>query len=335
MNRKGFILITVIAVFMMILLPACSSSKDKVSKVRLGEVTRSIFYAPEYVALNQGFFKDEGLDVELQTIPGGDKTMTALLSNAIDVALVGSETSIYVTQQGSDDPVINFHQLTQTDGTFLVSRKPVDSFDWGLLKGVTFLGQRKGGMPQMAGEFVLKKHGIDPHKDLTLIQNIDFANITSAFSSGTGDFVQLFEPQASIMEQEGKGKVIASFGKESGHLPYTVFMTKQSFMDKNSATVQKFSNAIERAQKWVETSSVKEIADSVASFFPNTDKAIIESVVKRYKEQGTYATDGIIDEAEWNNLLDVMDSAGELKSKVEWKKIVNNSYAEKSLKNVK
>lgn len=335
MRRKDLALLCAIALFLMIVLPACSLGKDDVSKVRLGEVTRSIFYSPEYVAINQGFFKDEGLEVELQTIPGGDKTMTALLSNAIDVALVGSETSIYVSQQGSDDPVINFHQLTQTDGTFLVSRKPVDSFDWNTLKGSTFLGQRKGGMPQMAGEFALKKHGIDPHKDLTLIQNIEFANIASAFSSGTGDYVQLFEPQASIIEQEDKGKVIASFGKESGLLPYTVFMTKQSFMDKNSRTVQKFSNAIQRAQNWVDTNSVEDVAESIASFFPNTDKAIVESVVKRYKEQGTYATNGIIDESEWNNLLDVMEAAGELKSKVDWGKIVNNSYAEKAQKDVK
>jgi NitT/TauT family transport system substrate-binding protein len=334
-RRKGLAMWIAIAVFMMILLPACSSGKDEVSKVRLGEVTRSIFYAPEYVAMNEGFFKDEGLEVELQTIPGGDKTMTALLSNAIDVALVGSETSIYVAQQGSDDPVINFHQLTQTDGTFLVSRKPIDSFDWNTLKGSTFLGQRKGGMPQMAGEFALKKHGIDPHKDLTLIQNIEFANIASAFSSGTGDYVQLFEPQASIMEKEGKGKVIASFGKESGLLPYTVFMTKQSFLDKNSSTVQKFSNAIQKAQKWVDSNSVEDVAKSIASFFPNTDQAIMESVVKRYKEQSTYAINGIIDESEWNNLLSVMEAAGELKSKVDWSKIVNNSYAEKAEKNVK
>jgi len=329
-SRKGIALLSSLVLFTTILLSACSSGKEELSKIRLGEVTRSIFYAPEYVAMNQGFFKDEGLEVELQTIPGGDKTMTALLSNSIDVALVGAETSIYVSQQGSDDPVINFHQLTQTDGTFLVSRKPVDSFAWNMLKGSNFLGQRKGGMPQMAGEFALKKNGIDPQKDLTMIQNIDFANIASAFSSGTGDYVQLFEPQASIMEKEGKGHVIASFGKESGLLPYTVFMTKQSFMNKNNSIVQKFSNAIQRAQNWVDTSSVQDIAKSIISFFPNTDQAIIESVVKRYKEQGTYATDGIIDEAEWNNLLNVMDSAGELKSKVEWGKIVDISFAEKA-----
>ncbi len=158
--------------------------------------------------------------------------MTTLLSNGADIALVGSETSIYVYSQGAIDPVINFAQLTQTDGTFLVSREPIANFTWDQLKGSTFLGQRKGGMPQMVGEYVFKQHGIDPHKDLNLIQNIEFANIANAFASGTGDFVQLFEPTASIFEQEGKGYIVASFGTESGHLPYTTFMAKQSFIEK-------------------------------------------------------------------------------------------------------
>ncbi|MGM9949208.1 MAG: ABC transporter substrate-binding protein, partial [Lysinibacillus sp.] len=181
----------------MALLILASCGKEELQEVQVGEVTRSIFYAPQYVAIEKGFFEEEGLKVELKTIAGGDKTMTALLSGGIDIALVGSETSIYVTAQGANDPIKNFAQLTQTDGTFLVAREQIDDFSWEMLKGSTFLGQRKGGMPQMAGEFVLKKHGIDPQNDLDLIQNIDFANISTAFASGTGDYVQLFEPTAS------------------------------------------------------------------------------------------------------------------------------------------
>ncbi|MCR8641630.1 ABC transporter substrate-binding protein [Paenibacillus sp. N1-5-1-14] len=335
MNRKLISGLLAAMLIIPLMLSACSSSKPEVNKVRIGEVTRSIFYAPQYVAISQGFFKEEGLEIDLQTTPGGDKTMTALLSGVIDVALVGSETSIYVKQQGSDDPVINFDQLTQTDGTFLVSRKPVANFDWNMLKGVTFLGQRKGGMPQMAGEFTLKKHNIDPKSDLTMIQNVDFANIPSAFVSGTGDYVQMFEPQATMIEKEGKGTVIASFGKESGALPYTVFMTKKSFMTKNPNTVQKFTNAIQKAQNWVRDHSVDEISASIVSYFANTDIDVVKNVVKRYKEQSSFATDGIIDQAEWNNLLDVMNAAGELKSRVEWKDVVDNSFAEKAKSNVK
>ena len=187
----------------------------------------------------------------------------------------------------------------------------------------------------MAGEFTLKKHNIDPQKDLQLIQNIDFANIVSAYASGTGEYVQLFEPQASIIEKEGKGYVLASFGVESGHLPYTVFMSKQSFIKANPGTIQKFTNAIQRAQLWVAAKSVDEITEAVLPYFKDIDVAIVKNVVKRYKDQGSFATDGIVDEQEWNNLLDVMTSAGELKEKVAWNKLVNNTFAEKAKSNVK
>ncbi|ANE47665.1 hypothetical protein SY83_16785 [Paenibacillus swuensis] len=313
-----------------VLLSGCSGGKEESTKIKIGEVTRSIFYAPQYVALTEGFFEEEGLEVELTTTPGGDKTMTALLSNQIDVALVGSETSIYVSLQGAEDPVINFAQLTQTDGTFLVAREPVANFDWASLKGTTFLGQRKGGMPQMAGEFTLKKKGINPQEDLKLIQNVEFANIPAAFTSGTGDFVQLFEPQATLLENEGKGHVIASFGAESGQLPYTVFMAKESMLKDRKDSIQKFTNAVHRAQLWVQEHSVEEIADAVAPFFENTDLEVVRNVVKRYKEQGSYATDPIIDEAEWGNLQDVMKEAGELDGPAEFKELVNNTFADKA-----
>ncbi|WP_150267984.1 ABC transporter substrate-binding protein [Paenibacillus tepidiphilus] len=327
-NPKPLLLCCLIALGLTLFAGCAKESTDV--KVKIGEVTRSVFYAPEYVALSQDFFKDEGLDVELQTIPGGDKTMTALLSGAIDVALVGSETSVYVYQQGTDDPVINFAQLTQRDGTFLFARSADTSFNWEKLKGSTYLGQRKGGMPQMAGAFAMKQKGIDTGKDLTLIQNIDFANIAGAFASGTGDYVQLFEPQASIFESEGRGAVVASFGVESGYLPYTVFMAKQSYIGKNKETVQKFTNAIQRAQLWVKEHSPEEIADAVLPYFENTDRDIVVSAIERYKEQDTYAGNPVIDDKEWNNLLDVMDNAGELKDRVPLQAIVDNSFSEKA-----
>ncbi|MEF3302949.1 ABC transporter substrate-binding protein [Paenibacillus sp. GYB003] len=324
------LLLAIVAV-VPVMLAACSGSAGNKTKIRIGEVTRSIFYAPEYVAISQGFFKEEGLDIELTTTAGGDKTMTALLSGGIDVALVGSETSIYVSQQGSDDPVVNFAQVTQTDGTFLVSRKKIDKFDWSMLKGSTFLGQRKGGMPQMAGEFTLKKKGIDPQKELKLIQNVDFANIPAAFSSGTGDYVQMFEPQATVIEKEGKGFVVASFGIESGKLPYTVFMAKKSFIDRNPKTIQQFTNAVYKAQRWVADKSVDEIAAALQPFFADTDKEIVKAVVKRYKDQQSFAADPIVDENEWNNLQDVMEAAGELKQRADYKKLVDNTFAQKAI----
>lgn len=328
-TKKKLSLSLMLIILCFSVLAGCGGNTAAV-KVKVGEVTRSVFYAPEYVALSQNFFKDEGLDVELQTIPGGDKTMTALLSGAIDVALVGSETSIYVYQQGAEDPVINFAQLTQRDGTFLFARKAEGEFSWDQLKGSTFLGQRVGGMPQMAGAFTLLKQGIDAENDLTLIQNIDFANIPAAFASGTGDYVQLFEPQASIFESEERGSVVASFGVESGYLPYTVFMSKASYISKNSDTVQKFTNAIQRAQLWVKEHSPEEIADAVLPYFDQTDRDIVVSSIQRYKEQDTYAVNPIIDETEWNNLLDVIDNAGELQERVPPGEIVDNSFAEQA-----
>ncbi|MNW24180.1 putative aliphatic sulfonates-binding protein precursor [compost metagenome] len=326
MRTAGWIKTGMAAVLCGLLLGGCAPKQQGI-EIQLGEVARTIFYAPQYVALSQGFFEEEGLDVELTTIPGGDKSMTALLSNQSDIALIGAETSIYVAQQGAEDPVMNFAQLTQTDGTFLFARHAEESFDWNSLVGSKFLGQRKGGMPQMAGEFTLRKQGIDPHQDMELIQNIDFANIASAFASGTGDYVQLFEPQASIFEQEGRGKVVASFGEESGQLPYTVYMAKQSYMKKHPEVIQKFTNAVHKAQLWVDTHTAEEIAEAILPFFKDTDKAIVVSSVKRYKEQGTYAVSPEIDEAEWNNLLDVLDGAGELQRRVPLTEIVDNSHA--------
>ncbi|MGD6968795.1 ABC transporter substrate-binding protein [Rossellomorea vietnamensis] len=306
----------------------CSNEEEKLEKVRIAEVTRSIFYAPQYVAIEKGFFEEEGLDIELTTTWGGDKTMTTLLADGADVALVGSETSIYVDSQGSSDPVINFAQLTQTDGTFLVARENVENFEWDQLKGSTFLGQRKGGMPQMVGEFVLKKQGINPQEDLDLIQNIDFANIPNAFASGTGDYVQLFEPTASIFEKEGKGYIVASFGEQSGHVPYTTFMAKESFMKENNETVEKFARAIYKAQKWVEEHEPAETAELIQSYFEDTELDIIETVVDRYRSQGSFAADPILDEEEWNNLQDIMDEAGELPGRISHDKLVNTTIAE-------
>ncbi|MBF0706156.1 ABC transporter substrate-binding protein [Alkalihalobacillus hwajinpoensis] len=331
MKRSWFITFCIYTSVFLLILSACGTNSGN-DQVRVAEVTRSIFYAPQYVALSEGIFEKHGIDVELTTTWGGDKTMTTLLSNGADVALVGSETSIYVYAQGTDDPVINFAQLTQTDGTFLVSREKVDHFEWEDLKGSTFLGQRKGGMPQMAGEYVLKQKGIDPQNDLDLIQNIDFANISSAFASGTGDYVQLFEPTASVFEEQGVGHIVASFGKESGKIPYTGFMAKESYLSKNADVAERFTKALYEAQLWVDTHSSSEIAKSIEPFFQDTDLELITTVVDRYKSQHSFATNPSLDQEEWDNLQNIMDEAGELPKRVDHSKLVDNSYAEKAQK---
>ena len=321
------------ATVLIIGLSGCQSNPQtqRTEKIRLAEVTRSVFYAPQYVALEKGFFQKEGLDVQLKTTWGGDKTMTALLSGGTDIGLVGSETSIYVYTRGSNNPVINFAQLTQTDGTFLISRKKTENFTWDQLKGSHFLGQRKGGMPQMVGEYVLKKHGIDPRKDLRLIQNVDYANITNAFASGTGDYVQLFEPQASVFEKEGKGHIVASFGKESGHVPYTSYMATKRYMESHKSAIDKFTRSIYKAQQWVASHDSKEIAKAIHPYFHDTDTNILAAAIDRYKKQGTYAADPTLDQKEWNHLQSIMKEAGELPKEVDYKTLVNTSFAEKAI----
>ncbi|PFA20795.1 hypothetical protein CN373_13495 [Bacillus cereus] len=324
--------ILILTVFTFVACNKKDDTKQQAQKIHIGEVTHSLFYAPLYVGIQKGFFKDEGLDIDLQTTAGGDKTMTALLSGGIDIALVGSETSIYVHQQGAKDPIINFAQLTQTDGTFLVSRKKLTSFNWNDVKGTTFLGQRKGGMPQMVGEYVLKKNGIDPHKDTNLIQNVEFANIANAFASGTGDFVQLFEPTASIFEKEGKGYIVASFGTESGTVPYTTFMAKESFLKKDKVAAEKFTRALYKAQQWVDTHSPEEIAEVVTPLFKDTSKDIMVKVIERYKKQHSYATNPLLDEEEWKQVQKIMKEAGELQKEVPHETLVNTKIAESVIK---
>lgn len=317
-----------------VILSACGQKEpDEVTEVSLAEVTRSVFYTPQYVALEKGFFEAEGLDVDLQTTWGGDKTMTALLSDHADIGLVGSETSIYVYGQDASDLVINFAQLTQTDGTFLVSKEAHGDFEWEDVMNSKFLGQREGGMPQMVGEYVLKEYGMDPHSDLDLDQHIDFANIPGAFASDDYEYVQLFEPTASMLEEEGKGHVLASFGEESGTIPYTVFMAKDSYIEENEDVVTSFTKAIYEAQQWVDDATNEEIAKVVQPYFEDTSLEMLAASIERYKEQGSFATDPLLDEEAWNNLQDIMEEAGELPKDVPYNDLVNTDIANKVKKN--
>ncbi|MFC4078413.1 ABC transporter substrate-binding protein [Salinithrix halophila] len=311
---------------------ATDRSKGGLEKVQVVEVTHSLFYAPQYVAIKKGYFKEEGLDIQLTNGFGGDKTMAALLSGDADIVLVGAETGIYVTSRGAKDPVVAFAQLTQTDGTFLVSRKPAKDFEWKDLKGKTLLGQRKGGMPEMVSEHVQRKNGLKPHQDVNIIQNIDFKNLGSAFLSGTGDYAQLFEPLASKIEQEGKGTIVASFGKESGRLPYTVYLTREGYMKGHPQLIKGYIRALQKAQKWCESHKPEEIADTVQSFFPDTNRQIVVQVLERYQAQGSWATDPFIDKTEYGLLLDVMKEAGELPERVPYDQVIRMDLTNQVMK---
>ena len=248
-----------------------NSNKSYTLTIKVNEVTRSVFYAPQYIAINNGYFKEKGLNIELTTGQGADAVMTAVLSNQSDIGFAGPEASIYVYNQGKEDYTQVFAQMTKKDGSFLVSRTNTDNFDWKDLKGKTIIPGRKGGVPYMTLEYVLKNNGIDPKKDVTLDDSIKFDLMAGAFASGNADYVTLFEPTASMTESQKKGYVVASVGEAAGEIPYTAYFAKKSYIANNEDTIQKFTDAIYQGEKWTKEHTSKEIAEVITNFFPGTD----------------------------------------------------------------
>ncbi|QIB68775.1 ABC transporter substrate-binding protein [Aminipila butyrica] len=321
------------AVLGLTLLGGCGSEQQEVDQVTVCEVTHSIFYAPQYVAMNLGFFEEEGIQIELSNGQGADKVMAAVLSDNVDIGFSGPEASIYVYNEGKDDHTQVFAQLTQRDGSFLVGREKDEDFSWDKVRGKVVLPGRKGGVPYMALEYVMRQNGVDPAKDTILDNSIQFALMAGAFTSGTGDYVTLFEPTASMLEAEGKGYIVASIGQESGEIPYTAYFAKQSFIRENEDLIQRFTNAVYKGQLWVQEHSAEEIAEAVAPSFPDTDMSILTTVVERYKSIDAWSADPILREEPFDLLQEVMTQAGELTKKADYNEVVNNMYAEEAVKN--
>ncbi len=326
-------LTAIVIVLLMVMTSLVGCKKDsKLTKITLNEVAHSIFYAPQYVALELGYFEDEGLDVELVTGFGADKTMTAVLSGEAEIGFMGSESSIYVYNEGAEDYVVNFAQLTQRAGNFLVAREANDNFKWTDLVGKTVIGGRAGGMPQMVFEYILKKNGIDPTKDLTIIQNIDFGLTAEAFSSGTGDYTVEFEPGATALEMEGKGYVVDSLGVESGKVPYTAYSARKSYIEKNPEIIQKFANAIQKGLDYVNSHSPEEIAKIIKPQFKETEDEKIVSIIKRYYDQGTWKDNTVFEEESFDLLQDILLEAGVIEGKVPYADLVTTEYSNKTVK---
>jgi NitT/TauT family transport system substrate-binding protein len=304
-------------------------------KVRLNEVTHSVFYAPQYVALNMGFFKDEGLEVELTNGQGADKVMTAVLSGQSDIGFAGPEAAVYVYNEGKEDHAVVFAQLTKRDGSFLMGRTEEKDFQWNNLKGKTIIGGRKGGVPEMTLEYVLKKNGLTPDKDVTVDTSVQFALMAGAFTGGKGDYVTLFEPTASLLEKEGKGFILASVGRDSGEIPYTAYFAKKSYIEKHRSVIQKFTNAIYKGQLWVDSHTPEEIAGVIKSSFPDSDETVLTTVAKRYKDQDAWSKDPILKKESMELLQQVMQEAGQLKQVAPYEKIVNTEYAGKAMDKAK
>ena len=306
---------------------AVQKEEAELTKVTLNEVAHSIFYAPMYVAIEEGYFEEEGIELDLVCGFGADKTMTAVISGEADIGFMGSEASIYTYNEGATDYVVNFAQLTQRAGNFLVAREKMDDFSWEDLKGHLVLGGRKGGMPEMVFEYILKENGIDPEEDLEINQSIDFGSTAAAFSEGQGDFTVEFEPGATTLESEGKGYVVASLGEDSGYVPYTAFSAKRSYIDENPDIIQGFTNALQKGMDYVQAHSPEEIASVIEPQFPETDLETITTIVTRYYDQDTWKSNLIFEESSFDLLQDILESAGELEKRAPYDDLVTTKFA--------
>ena len=325
--KKKFIFYIMCGIILFII--ACSilfnfNKKDekKLQKVTLAEVAHTIFYAPQYVAIEKGYFEEYGIDVDLILTSGADKVMAAVLSGDADIGFSGSEATIYVYNGGEKDYVKTFAQLTQKDGSFLVSRKKYDNFSLEDLKGKTIIGGRAGGMPEMTLEYALKQNNIDPKKDVNIDTSVAFAAMSSAFIGGQGDFVSLFEPNALDMEQQGYGYVVASLGELGGVVPYTSYSARISYIQENQELISNFTKAIQKGLDYVHTHSDKEVAKVILKQFPDTSLNDLEKVVKRYRDIEAWPKTTNFNEESFDHLQDIMIDNGELQEKVSYSKLI-------------
>ena len=334
-NRKrklvGIVLVLVVAagVIAGIVLGLGKKEKSGLTPVTLSEVAHSIFYAPQYVAIEMGYFEEEGIDLTLVTGFGADKVLTALISGDADIGFMGSEASIFAYAEGSNDPAVNFAQLTQRAGNFLVSREPVTDFSWSDLIGQDVLGGRKSGMPEMVFEYILKQNGIDP-EEVNIDTSIDFGLTAAAFKNGQGTYTVEFEPHATLLEQENAGYVVASLGVDSGYVPYTAYCVKKSYLEGHEDVIQGFTNAIQKGLEYVNSHSAADVAQIIAPQFTDTDVETITTIVGRYLEQDTWKEDTIFSQESFDLLQNIIMEAGQLSEKVPYEDLVITDYARKA-----
>ena len=327
-----YVLIFIIVCALVVTAVIFNTKKDENSDlqvIQLNEVTRSVFYAPQYVAIANGYFEEEGLELEITTGQGADKVMTAILASQSDIGLCGPEAAIYVYNEGKEDYAQVFAQLTQKDGSLLVSKEPIENFKWEDVKGKTVIPGRKGGVPYMTFEYVLKQNGINPEIDVNLDDSIKFDLMAGAFTGGEAEFVTLFEPTASMTEDAGKGYVVASVGEAAGEVPYTAYCAKKSYIEENSEIIEGFTRAIYKGEQFVEEHSANEIAEIIQDFFPDTTVESLTKSVQTYKDIDAWKENPILKEEAFDKLQLIMTEAGELDKKAPYEMIINNSFAEK------
>ncbi|MDE5978158.1 MAG: ABC transporter substrate-binding protein [Turicibacter sp.] len=320
-------------------LVGCQQSSHDLTKLTVAEVTHSVFYAPSYVAMSEGFFEEEGLDIELVNAGGADKAMAALISGEAQIGFMGPEATIYIYNEGGSDQPINFAQVTQRDGNFLISKNPNPNFTFSDLSGSEIIGGRKGGVPEMTLEYVLKANGLDARPDdstaeVNVRTDISFDAMAGAFTGLDAEYVTLFEPSATLMEQEGKGYIVASIGEQTDNIPYTCYSATASYIEENSDIIQAFTNAIYKAQQWVATHTSEEIAESIQSYFTDLELEDLIIVVERYRSIDAWADTPVLTEESLNNLMEIMELADQLDQRAPYEAIVDTSYAENAIANI-
>ncbi len=322
----GVVIICLVILLASLAVIKIKNDNSNLKKIRVAEVAHSVFYAPQYVADKLGYFKEEGLDVEIILANGADNVMSAVLSGDVQIGFSGTEATIYVYNGGEKDYVMTFAGLTQKDGSFLVSRKKYDNFTLNDLKGKKVLGGRIGGMPEMTFEWALRQNGIDPKKDLDIDTSVAFAAMEGAFIGGNGDFVTLFEPNATSVEKNGLGYVVAYVGELGGSVPYTAYNARRSYIEENSDIIEKFTRAINRGLEYVEMHEAKDIAKVVIDYFPNTSLNDMEIIVNRYKSGDAWKKNIKINEEEWEHIQEIIKASGELKETVPYDKLIYTKY---------
>lgn len=328
---KKLLSILMIVVLCFCTFTACENSEESIQTVRVNEVTHSIFYAPFYLAIELGYFEEEGIAIELTNGGGSNVSMTAVVSGGADIGLVGPETVVYVESQGKTDYVVTFAQLTYCDGSFLMGYEEAEDFSYSNLIGTEVLAGRLGGLPAMTLEYVLNQHGLYDGVNITLNHDVEFALMGAAFQSGQGDYTTLFEPTASDFEAENIGNIVASIGADSGSVPYTCFVAEKSYLEENAELCEGFVRAIYKAIAYMQANDSNVVATVLAPQFEGTSELQIANAVDSYLAIGAWQNDMSMTLESWNNLLAIMDNAGELKkgTEADYDKLVDNAISEK------
>ena len=322
MKKRLYIFISIILIFLISSFVLFNKKDNNITNIKVAEVAHSIFYAPQYVALHNNYFKEENLNVEIILTPGADKVTAAVLSGDVEIGFSGSEATIYIYNGGEKDYLKTFAQLTQKDGSFIVSREKIDNFNIKMLKGKHYIAGRLAGMPEMTLEYILTKNGINPNNDINLDTSIAFASMQGAFIGGTGDFVSLFEPNATQVEQQGYGYIVASLGELGGNIPYTAYNAKKSFIENNKDIIKKFTKAIQKGLDFVHNNDSETIAKIIAPEFPDTKLEDLIIAINQYKKTDTWPKTTNFTEESFNHMQDIMINAKQIEKKVNYKDLI-------------